>query len=167
MHRLLTLILIAAAAAGCDARAKHQAVAADATDGPAITLPKDGGLIPGTPEGDLGDWVQDIRAGIADVPELAARDAGEAQRKTLDLYVARQEYAEMYYGVDGRNQATAELSEAVETAEERFHALMQLLAKPNPSIDALKTAVAALDEQQAVVAQLWRQSGVTLDRSAP
>jgi thioredoxin-like negative regulator of GroEL len=111
-------------------------------------------MIPGTPEGDLADWVGDIREGIAEVTRLAATDVAAAQKKALDLYVTRQEYSEMYYGVDGRNKATAELADAIESAEEHFHVVMKLLANPNPALAELKSAIAALDTQQALVAKL-------------
>lgn len=165
MKNTLSLILLAATTAACDAPAQKNAIAADANPTSSISMPNNGGLIPGTPEGDLADWVGDIREGIEDVPALAKQNPAEAQKRTLDLYVTRQEYAEMYYGLDGRNKASEELSAAIETAEERFHVLMQLFSQKAPSHDAVKTAVDALDEQQAVVAKLWKKSGVTLNRA--
>lgn len=166
MNTKFALLLLAAATAACDAPAQKNAIAADADPASSISMPNDGGLIPGTPDGDLADWVEDIRDGIADVPALTKENPAEAQKKTLDLYVTRQEYAEMYYGLDGRNKATDELSAAIETAEERFHVLMQMFAQKAPSHDAVKSAVAALDEQQALVAKLWKKSGVKLNRAA-
>ena len=166
MRSFIPLILIAASVAACDAPAQHEAEAANPTGAASISMPNSGGMIPGTPEGDLADWVGDIRAGIAEVSRLAATDVAGAQKKALDLYVTRQEYSEMYYGIDGRNKATAELSDAIETAEEHFHVVMKLLANPNPALAELKSALSALDTQQALVAKLWKQSGVTLQRSA-
>jgi hypothetical protein len=166
MRSLLPLILIAATVAACDAPAQHEAQAASSPDAPSISLPNKGGLIPGTPEGDLADWVADIRAGLTEVSGLVATDVSAAQRKALDLYVTRQEYAEMYYGIDGRNRATDELANAIETAEERFHVVMKLLANPAPALSDVQSAVTALDEQQALVARLWQQSGVSLQRTA-
>lgn len=167
MRSLIPVVLLAAAAAACDAPAQHEAVAANASGEASISVPNKGGLIPGTPEGDLGDWVADIQTGLKEVTTLAASDVPAAQRKALDLYVTRQEYSEMYYGVDGRNRATTELADAIEAAEERFHELMKLLATPAPAADQVKSAVNALDEQQSTVAKLWQQSGVTLQRTAP
>lgn len=169
MRFVLTLILTAAAAsAACDTpeRQKAQAAIHDKVSGASITVPNQSGLIPGTPEGDLGDWVKDIRRGLDNVADLAKRDAAGAQKKTLDLYVTRQEYAEMYYGVDGRAQATAELAQAIETAEERFHHLMKLLGTANPEPTAVVAAIDALDDQQASVAKLWKKSGAQLDRTS-
>lgn len=166
MRSLIPLILVAATVAACDAPAQHEAVAASSSGGPSISLPNSGGLIPGTPEGDLADWAADIRAGLDEVSVLVATDVAAAQRKALDLYVTRQEYAEMYYGVDGRNRATDELANAIETAEERFHVVMKLLANPAPALADVKSAVDALDEQQALVAKLWQQAGVSLPRTA-
>src|SRR5688500_18403216 len=110
MNYKLSLILLAATTAACDAPAQHDAIAAGANPTSSISMPNNGGLIPGTPEGDLADWVKDIRKGIADVPALTKSNPAEAQKKALDLYVTRQEYAEMYYGIDGRNKASDELS---------------------------------------------------------
>lgn len=160
-------LLALAALAACDTPDRQQAVAAThtSTTTPSITMPK-AGLIPGTPAGDLGAWVGDIRTGLADVRGLAASDPAAAQRKALDLYVTRQEYAEMYYGIDGRARATDELAQAIETAEERFHDLMKLLGTAKPAPSAVASVVSALDEQQAIVAKLWRKSGAKLDRTA-
>jgi hypothetical protein len=155
--------------AACDSRPPRQAAAAPATAGnptPSSPAAPDSVLIPGTPDGDLADWVRDIRNGLAAVPELAATDRAAAQSRTLDLYITRQEYAEMYFGVDGRQRQSAELAVAIETAEDRFHELMQLLATERPSVDEVRLAVAALDEQQAAVGRLWQHSGARLQRSS-
>jgi hypothetical protein len=160
LHKLLYTSLVALSTlTACDAPPTHEAAAATTT--PSTTETK-GALIPGTPAGDLGDWVSDIRRGIALIPEAMRKDAAAAQRAALDLYVTRQEYAEMYYGVDGRLRATDELASAIETAEERFHELLKLLTNPATSVDAVKPAVVALDQQQAIVARLWFQAGVRL-----
>ena len=167
MNYKLSLILLAVTTAACDAPAQHDAIAAGANSTTSISMPNNGGLIPGTPEGDLADWVKDIRKGIAEVPELTKRNPAQAQKKALDLYVTRQEYAEMYYGVDGRNKATEELSAAIEGAEARFHVVMQLLAQTAPAHAAVETAVDSLDAQQALVAKLWKKAGVKLNRATP
>jgi hypothetical protein len=166
MRIALCLILGAAAtAAACDAPPAHRAVAA--TPAAVANAPARNGLIPGTPPGDLGDWVHDIRQGIATLPDRAAKDAAAAQRGALDLYVTRQEYSEMYYGVDGRIRSSAELATAIETAEARFHELLKLLTASNPEIDAVQSAVDALDKQQSLVARLWKETGVRLRRTTP
>ena len=152
--------------AACNAPAQKEAVAASSTTAEAaVSVPKDG-LIPGTPPGDEGDWIADIRNGIADIPELAAKDAAAAQKKALELYVTRQEYSEMYYGVNGRNKATPELAEAIATAETRFHDLMKLLSSTTPDAGEVKAAVKALDRQEHTVAKLWKASGKHLQRPA-
>jgi hypothetical protein len=154
------LILLAAGASACDAPGRPQAVAAgNPTSSPATPTDR---LIPGTPPGDLGDWVGDIRKGIVTIPELIGTDLAAAQQKALDLYVTRQEYAEMYYGVDGRIRASDDLAAAIETAEGRFHELMKLLASESPPLDAVQSAVDALDHQQAIVTDLWKQTGTHL-----
>lgn len=166
-YKLALILLAAATTAACDAPAQQDAIAAGAGSQPSISMPNKGGLIPGTPDGDLADWVKDIRKGLAEVPALTKTNPAAAQKQALDLYVTRQEYLEMYYGLDGRNQATPELSRAIETAEEKFHVLMQLLAQKGPAPDVVETAVDSLDDQHALVAKLWKKSGVTLNRTAP
>src|SRR5919106_6276136 len=104
----IIITLAAAVIAACDNNSSRQAVAATGAPAAAGNAVTDS-LIPGTPPGDLGEWVADIRNGIAGVPKLVASDAAAAQRAALDLYVTRQEYAEMYYGVDGRIRAGEEL----------------------------------------------------------
>ncbi|MGQ0813106.1 MAG: hypothetical protein ACT4O1_01410 [Gemmatimonadota bacterium] len=163
--RYFTFAICAAALAACDAPAQHDAVAATGSAKASVDVPHNVQLIAGTPGGDLGDWVKDIRDGIATVAPLVAKDAAAAQRMALELYVTRQEYAEMYYGVAGRIKGSAELAAAIETAEEHFHALMRLLANKTPAAADVERVVATLDEQQARVAELWRQSDTRLDRS--
>lgn len=166
MRLTAALILCAAAAsAACNGPADRDAVAATGTPAKAVSVPNDG-LLPLTPPGDLGDWVNDIREGIAKLPAQARTDAPAAQRAAIQLYVSRQEYDEMYYGVDGRVKAPAQLGHEIETAEERFHELMRLLGTKNPSSDSVKAAVAALDAQQAVVAKLWKATGLHINRPA-
>lgn len=161
-YSLPLIALLAAVAAGCNSSPQNEAVAAAPAAG--TSVPNDG-LIPGTPAGDLGDWVREIRTGIAEARKLVKTDPVAAQKRTLDLYVTRQEYAEMYYGVEGRLKTNAELPQAIETAEERFHEAMKILAAKNPVVDEAIAAMAALDRQQAVVARLWKKSGAHLDRS--
>lgn len=169
MRFALTVILIATTiSSACNTPENQEAKAAshEKASGASITMPNQGGLIPGTPEGDLGDWVKDIRRGLDDVADIAKTDVAGAQKKTLDLYVTRQEYAEMYYGVDGRAKATEELAQAIETAEERFHELMKLLGTATPQPSAVVAAIDALDAQQTSVAKLWKKSGAKLDRTS-
>jgi hypothetical protein len=166
MNSKLALILLAATTAACDAPAQQKAIAAAPDPAASISMPNDGGLIPGTPAGDLADWVKDIRNGLDEIPALTKQNPADAQKKALDLYITRQEYAEMYYGLDGRNKASEELSAAIETAEERFHVVMQLLAQTAPAQDAVESAVDSLDAQQALVAKLWKKAGVKLNRAA-
>lgn len=168
---LFALIACSLTVAACDSPRGTQAVAASpAAEAAAVTptTPTPAGLIAGTPEGDLGDWVKEIRAGIAKVPALVDSDPTAAQKAALDMYVTRQEYAEMYYGVDGRIKGSPELAQAIETAEERFHDVMKLLATTTPKPDraAVENAVDALDAQQKTVAKLFKASGLSLPRAA-
>jgi FTR1 family protein len=131
-----------------------------------VTTPAAGGLIAGTPEGDLDQWVSDIRLGIAPLPKQARTDVAGAGRKATELYVSRQEYIEMYYGAGGRLKASAALGVEVETAETRFHELMKLLITPPVAVSAVEQAVKALDAQQAKVLKTWEQERTRLDRNA-
>ncbi|HUP88951.1 MAG TPA: hypothetical protein VM100_06365 [Longimicrobiales bacterium] len=166
--RYLTIFaaVAALAAAACNSPANREAVAATKSEASVVSVPNKDGLIPGTPAGDEGDWVADIRKGISLIPAMVEKDPAAAQKKALELYVTRQEYSEMYYGANGRNKATAELATAITTAEERFHDLLKLLsAKPVVKAD-VKVAVKALDKQQRTVLQLWKASGAHITRSA-
>lgn len=160
--------VIAVCLAACDSHTRGQVAAASSAGeaAPGQAAASDSLLIPGTPAGDLADWVRDIRNGIAAIPALAASDRAAAQNTTLDLYITRQEYAEMYFGVDGRQRQSQELAAAIDTAELRFHELLKLLATEHPTADEVRSAVAALDQQQAVVGGLWQRSGARLRRSS-
>lgn len=137
-----------------------------AEQNPAPAQPPAGGVIAGTPDGDLDAWVRAIREGIAPLAEQAKTDAAGAQSKALNLYVSRQEYIEMYYGAGGRLGASAALGAEVETAETRFHELMKLLGAPPVDATAAQAAVQALDQQQARVLEVWQRENVRLDRDA-
>lgn len=122
------------------------------------------GLIQGTPAGGLATWVEDVRAGLAHLPEEAAEGASAAQQQALDLYIGRQEYIEMYYGAGGRVAGSPELGEAVSAAEERFHELMQLLGgTPAPPAAAVETARDALYSQYDAVLREAERAGVPMD----
>lgn len=168
--QLCLACVIAVCIAACDSQSRGQVAAASSAPAgeaaPGQAAASDSLLIPGTPAGDLADWVRDIRNGIAAIPALAASDRAAAQNMTLDLYITRQEYAEMYFGVDGRQRQSQELAAAIDTAELRFHELLKLLATERPTADEVRSAVAALDQQQAVVGGLWQRSGARLRRSS-
>ena len=163
MHKIIAFALCAAALAGCDSPSRN-AVAATRSTSSSVSVPNKG-IIPGTPAGDLGDWVKDIRRGIAKLPKVASTDVPAAQKAAIDLYVTRQEYDEMYYGVEGRIKPSEELAQAIETAETRFHELMKILGTKAPSQESIRDAVDALDAQQARVLKLWKKTGAHLDRS--
>lgn len=165
-YSLLMFTVLAATAAACE-RPAHHAIAASASDtkASAVSVPNNG-VIPGTPAGDLDRWVKEIRKGIAQVPELMKTNPAAAQKSTMNLYITRQEYSEMYYGKDGRLRASDELAVAVSDAELRFHELMTLVGTKNPSPAAVETAVKALDKQQDRVAKLWKKTGVHIQHPA-
>src|SRR5688572_20473958 len=124
------------------------------------------GLIPGTPEGDLDAWVNDIRTGIATLPAQARTNPDSAGRKTNDLYVTRQEYIEMYYGVGGRLKASEALGLDIETAETRFHELMKVFIAQPVDVAGVDNAVKALDAAQAKVLATWQSEKTRLDRTS-
>lgn len=160
------LILCAAAAAfttaACNAPKQKEAEASTQSAN-AVSVPNDG-LLPGTPAGDEGDWITEIRQGIKAIPAMAEKDAPAAQKRALELYVTRQEYSEMYYGVNGRNKVSDEMGKEIATAEERFHDLLKLLGTKSPSKGDVTTAVEALDKQQAIVLDMWTASGAHINR---
>src|SRR5690606_8001489 len=160
-YRCFGVLLCLALASACGQTADEATPAGEA----AATAPA-GGLIAGTPDGDLDQWVADIREGIATLPELARTDGPGASRKALELYITRQEYIEMYYGAGGRLNASAALDAKIEAAEARFHELMQLLNKQPIDLAAVAPAVEALDKAQAEVLAAWKKEGKRLDRSA-
>lgn len=123
-----------------------------------------GGLIQGTPEGDLDRWVEDIITGIAPLPEEAKTDGAAAQGKALNLYVTRQEYIEMYYGPGGRLKASAELGTLIEDAEARFHDLMKLLGTKPVDVAAVEKAAVALRDAEQLVVDQWRKETTRLQR---
>ncbi len=124
------------------------------------------GPIEGTPPGDLGTWVADVREVLEGLPG-ASVDRAVVQQQVLDMYVGRQEYVEMYYGPGGRLAGSAELGAAVTAAEERFHALMQLLGSSGPPSRArVEEARDALLAQYDVVLREAKRAGVPLDPRA-
>lgn len=125
-----------------------------------------GGLIQGTPDGDLDRWVADIRTGIAPLAAEARTDGASAQSEAVNLYATRQEYIEMYYGPGGRLKASAALGTEIESAEARFHDVMKLLGAKPVDATAVESAIQALDAQQARVLEVWRKGKTRLDRDA-
>jgi len=147
---------------GPDARVPEGGGAPDA----AVEAGSAEGLIEGTPPGDLGAWVADVREVLESLP-AAAVDRAAAQQRVLDMYVGRQEYVEMYYGPGGRLAGSPELGAAVTAAEERFHALMQLLGSSEPPTRArVEEARDALMAQYDVVLREAERAGVPLDPRA-
>lgn len=110
------------------------------------------GLIPNTPAGDLEQWLADMKSALAELTKEIDTNRAEAHKRVLDLYVSRQEYAEMYYGPSGRMGPEPALAEAVKANENRFHDLMRLTGSvPAASSDSIKVAVKALADQITVV----------------
>ena len=155
--------IAALSVAACNAPAQKEAVASTKSAAPTVTVPNNG-LIPGTPAGDEGDWITEIRSGIKTLPQLVKSDAAGAQKKALELYVTRQEYSEMYYGVNGRNKVSVEMGAQIATAEQRFHDLLKILSSKTPSADDVTSAVAKLDKEQKKVLEMWTASGAHITR---
>lgn len=155
-------------ACACADGAEQRDVAGEAT-APTAEAATEPGLLGGTPPGGLAEWVGDIRAGLEPVPEQAATDASAALRTVLDLYVTRQEYIELYWGVNRPLFAGDVMDAEVEEAERRFHVLMQLLQRPEaPEVSAVAEAVEAVRAQEAAVLETARSVGAVLDpRAAP
>ena len=149
MHRRLPLFALIFAA--CSTQ-QPVAQTADCSQAVATT---DTTLIPNTPPGDLEDWVACMRAGLDTVATEIKTDHAAAQKRVIDLYVSRQEYAEQYYGPGGRMGPTPDLAESIKTAEDRFHELMTLTnASTPPAESAVQTAIKNVQDQLARVAEL-------------
>jgi hypothetical protein len=166
MRRLVIsfFVFIPFAALGCE----NGAPAPDEAGPAAAPAAADaGGQIPGTPPGGLEQWVEEIRTGLAGVPEQAAHDMAAAQKTTLDLYIGRQEYLELYYGEAGRYRATDALADAITADEAAFHRLLQLV---NPaaaaSVDTgqIRSALDTLNQRLDVVMEEARAAGIDLTR---
>ncbi len=137
---------------GCRGRQPAEAVAETPRADRAVTVAASASapatLAVGTPAGGLREWVGDVRRGLAGVPALAVRDAGQAQKRALDLYLTRQEYIEMYWGEGGRLTRGRELAPAIEEAENRFHILLAgLEPRFRTRRDVIGREIASLNEQ--------------------
>lgn len=151
----LALLLLAAAA--CGPAPDSQAAEASATADEAAP-PVTEGRAPGTPDGGLVDWIDDIRATLAELP---LDSPAAARQKVLDVYIGRQEFIELYYGAGGRLGPRAELVAAVTEAEDRFHELMTVLGQdPPPAPDRIEGLVGELEAQLDVVLDAAEVDGV-------
>lgn len=155
---------------GCEnsAPAADEATA-EATEAPAPAA-GDQGLIPNTPPGGLEQWIEDIRTGLANVPELAATDMAAAQKTTLDLYIGRQEYLELYYGEAGRYRSSDALATAITEDEAAFHQLLQMVnpaASETADTAAIRAQLETLNERLDTVLEEARAAGIDLTRPVP
>lgn len=134
----------------------------------AVPAPAAGtGLVAGTPEGDLEEWIADVQNGLDSVTQQASANSADRHRRVLDLYVSRQEYIEMYYGPGGRLTPTPQLSEAVKLAETRFHEVMRLTGSTPPGeATAIAKAIEDLKKQYAVVLSEVKQTPTRLREAA-
>lgn len=151
--KLLTALAILGlfATAGCEPQAANGDTAATQT---ASTE-----LITGTPDGDLEDWVADMRTGLDSLANNLSTVRAELHRRVLELYVLRQEYLEAYYGPTGKMGPSAALGESVREAEVRWHEVIRLASAAPPAEEpAIRTAIAALDDQLEKVLSLSKES---------
>jgi len=106
--------------------------------------------------------VADIRSGLQDVKKSPL----QSQQEIVQLYIGRQEYIEMYYGVGGRltHEAHPELATAITDQETRFHELMQL-ASGGEGVTAqqVRDKIAELEAQMDRTMELARKAGVPLN----
>ncbi|HUG00342.1 MAG TPA: FTR1 family protein [Longimicrobiales bacterium] len=132
---------------------------AESLDGSGQVAPAaDGERVPGTPEGGLADWIDDIRATLDHLP---VDSPAVARQRVLDAYIGRQEFIEMYYGAGGRLAPRAELVASVDEAEARFHELMQVLGQdPPPARERVAELINELNGQLDVVLDAAEVDGV-------
>ena len=147
---------------GCEPKAEPPAQEA------ALPAPAAGtGLVAGTPEGDLEEWIADVQNGLETAAQQATGNSAEMHRRVLDLYVSRQEYIEMYYGPGGRLMPTPQLADAVKLAETRFHEVMRLTGTTPPAAaPAIARAIGDLKTQYAVVLSEAKQTPTRLREAA-
>jgi hypothetical protein len=154
----LALVATAACLACAEPAENDGAAVSDSTAEPTTSA----GLVANTPAGGLEDWARDITDGLQDLPNRAATDVTGAQRRALDLYVGRQEFIEMYWG-PGRSlhpAADSRLGEAVLSAEQKFHELLQMLAVQ--PIDTVRVR----SEVDSLAARLNRVVGIAKETGA-
>ena len=149
---------------------ENSAPAAEEATEAAAPAAGDQGLIPNTPPGGLEQWIEDIRSGLANVPELAATDMAAAQKTTLDLYIGRQEYLELYYGEAGRYRSSDALATAITEDEAAFHQLLQMVnpaAMERADTAAIRAQLETLNERLDTVLEHARAAGIDLSRPVP
>jgi FTR1 family protein len=159
--RFLAPLAVAAATlpwlAACG-REEPSEAGADAAPASEVAPAEPGARVPGTPDGGLEDWIDDIRATLVALP---TDSPSTARQRVLDVYIGRQEFIELYYGPAGRLAPRAELVATVEEAEARFHTLMQVLgADPPPTPATVDSLVNELDAQLDAVLAAAEVDGV-------
>jgi len=158
--RYAALLLVAVATLPWLTACGSDAEPAESLDGGSgqVTPGADGERIPGTPDGGLADWIDDIRATLDHLP---VDSPAVARQRVLDAYLGRQEFIEMYYGAGGRLAPRAELVASVDEAEARFHELMLVLGQdPPPAPERVAELVNELNGQLDVVLDAAEVDGV-------
>ncbi len=152
--------------AGCRGRVPAEANAATRPQASGPAQPAFA-LVGGTPPGGLRAWIGDVRRGLKPIPAEAVRDPAGAQRAALELYLTRQEYIEMYWGVVGKLTRGPALGPAVKEAETRFHRVLAELQPAGPGQAAQPTVlgrdIASLGAQYDRVIAEAEKAGVPLD----
>ncbi len=155
---MLAAAPVTAALAGCGPDAEVPPARGAAAPATEEVAPAEAGRVPGTPDGGLVDWIDDIRATLASLP---ADSPAVSRQRVLDAYIGRQEYIEMYYGAGGRLGPRAELVAAVTEAETRFHDLMTALGQDPPAPpERVHDMVGELEAQLDVVLDAAEVDGV-------
>jgi hypothetical protein len=109
---------------------------------------------------DLAALIMDIREGLAGISGRVAQDPAAARAIAVELYASRQELIEAHYGVVEHPHVTPALASEVETAEHRFHELLESLSPHRPDTLHVSRAAAMLMEQLDSVEREARRAGL-------
>ncbi|MDX1623573.1 MAG: hypothetical protein R3199_06300 [Gemmatimonadota bacterium] len=157
---LLPLALAAALlACGGEEEVEPEAPADTATA--TAETPAEARLETGAAPDDLASLVSDIRAGIEPLPARVDSEPDAVREQAVELYVTRQEEIERRWGPNGERNPPEALARAVDDAEARFHALMEILnAATPPDSAAVAERVAALEAELDRVEAEARSAGL-------
>lgn len=109
---------------------------------------------------DLAALIMDIRNGLAGISGRVAQDPTAARGIAMELYASRQELIEAHYGQVEQAHVTPALASEVETAEHRFHELLESLSPDQPDTLHVSRAAAMLMEQLDSVEREARRAGL-------
>jgi hypothetical protein len=109
---------------------------------------------------DLAALIADIRNGLAGISGRVGEDPTAARGIAMELYATRQELIEVHYGVVEHPHVTPALASEVETAEHRFHELLETLSPEQPDTLRVSRAATMLMEQLESVEREARRAGL-------